>query len=78
MYYVYVLKCKNGDYYKGCTANLRSRYRRHVEGQVPATANNRPVELIFYCAFVNKYKALNFEKYLKSGSGNAFMRKRFV
>jgi putative endonuclease len=28
--------------------------------------------LIWYCAFPDKYKALEFEKYLKSHSGRAF------
>lgn len=45
---------------------------------LPATANCQPVELIFYCAFKNKYTAFDFEKYLKSGSGRAFMQKRLV
>jgi hypothetical protein len=31
--------------------------------------------LVFYCAFADKYRALEFEKYLKSGSGRAFMQK---
>jgi len=29
-----------------------------------------------YCAFPDKYKALAFEKYLKSHSGRAFAKKR--
>jgi putative endonuclease len=78
MHYVYILKCNNGDYYKGCTSDIWVRYQRHNEGGVPSTASNLPVELIFYCAFKDKYKAFAFEKYLKSGSGMAFMRKRFV
>jgi putative endonuclease len=45
---------------------------------VPATKPFLPVELIFYCAFKDKYKAFEFEKYLKSGSGRAFMNKRFL
>ena len=78
MHYVYILQCANGDYYKGCTADLKDRFRRHTEGQVPATANNLPVLLAFYCAFPDKYKAFAFEKYLKSGSGIAFLNKRLV
>ena len=78
MYYVYVLKCNNGEYYKGCTSDLRERYNRHLHGWVPATVDKLPIELIFYCAFRNKYKAYDFEKYLKSGSGIAFMQKRLI
>jgi putative endonuclease len=78
MFYVYVLKCANGDFYKGCTANLKDRFQRHINGLVPATAGNRPVNLVFFCAFSNQYKAFEFEKYLKSGSGRAFLNKRLV
>jgi len=78
MYYVYILKFIDGDYYKGCTKDLRERYKRHINGWVPATASKLPLELIFYCAFTDKCKAFEFENYLKSGSGTAFMRKRLI
>jgi len=42
---------------------------------VPATKPLLPVRLILYFAFSNKYTAFNFEKYLKSGSGRAFIKK---
>jgi predicted GIY-YIG superfamily endonuclease len=44
---------------------------------VPATVNRLPVELVFYFAIDDKYKAFSFEKYLKSGSGRAFTNKHF-
>jgi hypothetical protein len=34
-----------------------------------------PVELVTYICFNDKYKAYNFEKYLKSGSGKAYSKK---
>lgn len=76
MYYVYGLKCKNG-YYIGCTDNLQKRILRHKKGQVPATADRLPFHLSFYFAISEKYKAYNFEKYLKSGSGRAFIKRHF-
>jgi predicted GIY-YIG superfamily endonuclease len=78
MHYVYILKCNDGGSYTGCTNNLKERFGRHVNGDVPATKSRLPVELIFYCAFKDKYKAFEFEKHLKSGSGRAFMQKRLV
>lgn len=77
MYYVYVLKCSNEKPYVGCTDNLKKRIERHNKGYVPATKPLLPVKLIYYFAFSNKYAAYNFEKYLKSGSGRAFMKKHF-
>ena len=77
MYYVYSLKCKDG-YYIGCTDNLKERISRHHKGNVPATATRLPLKLDFYFAVDDKYKAFYFEKYLKSGSGRAFIKKHFI
>ena len=77
MYYIYSLKCRDG-YYVGCTDNIEDRVDRHQKGNVPATANRLPIKLEFYFAIEDKYKAFAFEKYLKSGSGRAFVKKHFV
>lgn len=77
MYYVYSLKCRDG-YYVGCTENLKERVERHRAGFVPATANRLPISLEFYFAMMDKYKAFEFEKYLKSGSGRAFTKKHLI
>ena len=77
MYYVYYLKCKDGPY-TGCTNDLKDRLKRHQEGHVPATAKRLPVKLVFYFTMDDKYKAFNFEKYLKSGSGRSFIKRHFI
>jgi len=74
-WYVYILKCSNGTIYTGCTNNLEDRIKRHNMGQVIATKNILPVELITYLAFSDKYKAYDFESYLKKGSGRAFSKR---
>ena len=78
MYYVYILKCSDNKPYTGCTDNLEARIERHQRGYVPATKDRLPIELISYFAFSNKYVAFNFEKYLKSGSGRAFIKKHNI
>lgn len=79
MYYVYVLRCSNNKPYVGCTDNLEERLARHKKGYVPATKPLLPINLMTYIVFKDKYTAFNFEKYLKSGSGRAFMKKhKFV
>ena len=77
-YFVYILKCADGKPYTGCTENLQERLLRHSNGHVPATESRRPVELVTHIVFNNKYKAFEFEKYLKSGSGRAFMNKHLI
>ena len=78
MWSTYVLKCSDNTYYTGCTSDIRDRLNRHQTGQIKYTSSRLPVELIVTISFYNKYKAYDFERYLKSGSGKAFMNKRFV
>ena len=75
MYYVYILICSDKKPYIGCTQDIEERKNRHNSGYVPATKSRLPVELISYFAFQNKYMAFNFERYLKSGSGRAWLKK---
>jgi putative endonuclease len=77
-YYVYILRCSNNRTYVGCTKDLDDRLDRHNRGSVPATKDIRPAKLITFIAFSDKDKAFEFEKYLKSGSGRAFLKKRFI
>jgi len=76
--YVYILMCSNNRTYVGHTSNLDDRLTRHHKGYVPATKFLRPVSLLTYLVFADKYKAIAFEKYLKSGSGRAFLKKRLI
>lgn len=78
MYFVYILFCYNKKLYIGCTQSLKERMVRHKKGNVTATKNILPVKLMCYFCFNNKYIAFNFEKYLKSGSGRAFINKHFI
>lgn len=78
MYYVYLLKLPNGDYYVGQTENIDLRLKKHLHGAVPSTAKFKSKELVWYCVFGSKEKAIGFEKYLKTASGKAFRNKRLV
>ncbi|KKP27946.1 MAG: hypothetical protein UR12_C0026G0002 [candidate division TM6 bacterium GW2011_GWF2_30_66] len=78
MYYVYLIKSITfpDKRYVGCTSNLEERLKKHNEGGSVYTADKGPWEIITYLAFADKVKAYGFEKYLKSGSGGAFAKKR--
>ena len=71
-------QCNNGDYYKGCTNDLDKRLAKHQQGKVPSTCKDLPVEMVSYVAFTDKHQSFKFEKYLKSGCGRAFLKKRLV
>lgn len=75
---VYILLCSDETYYVGCTSDFEKRYEQHRKGYVISTKYRIPVKPITRIVFHNKSKAYQFEKYLKTGSGRAFMNKRLV
>ena len=77
-WYVYIAKCVDGSFYVGCTNDLQSRMERHNKGYVDSTKYRKPLKVLTHITFTDKYLALNFEKYLKTGSGRAFMFKRLI
>jgi len=79
MYYVYILKSINFDQiYTGVTKDLKRRFNEHNSGHSVHTSKFVPWKLILYVAFEEEPMALNFEKYLKSGSGIAFAKKHLI
>jgi putative endonuclease len=78
MTYVYILQSIKApaNHYIGVTDDLRSRLQKHNAGDVSHTSKFRPWTIQTYIAFADEKKALAFEKYLKSGSGRAFAKKR--
>ena len=80
MYVVYILESlvDSTRYYIGITENLEQRLKEHNNGKVNYSKRYMPWELQTYIAFKNEERARQFEKYLKSGSGYAFLRKRLL
>jgi predicted GIY-YIG superfamily endonuclease len=78
MYYVYLIESLSAarKRYVGITTNVEQRLREHNAGKSPHTSKFKPWKLITYVAFTDRGKAEAFERYLKSGSGHAFARKR--
>ena len=78
MWYVYIIRSIQfpGQEYIGATADLRKRIAEHNAGRSAHTSKFMPWELVWYCAFPDKHRALAFEEYLKSHSGRAFAKKR--
>lgn len=58
--------------------DVEGRLKIHNEGGSIHTNKHRPRRLVWYGAFETKAKAEAFERYLKSGSGYAFSRKRLI
>lgn len=69
-YYVYVLLSKKDKkYYIGFSTNVYKRLVQHNSGKTISTSNRRPLEIIYYEAFISKTDALRREKYLKTTKG---------
>ena len=76
--YVYILQSQTNSsrFYVGFTEDLKDRLRRHNSGEVPHTAKWRPWRVKTAIAFTERERAAEFERYLKSASGQAFAKKR--
>jgi len=77
MFYTYVLKSKkDSKLYIGHTNNLRKRLEEHSKGFVRSTEIRRPLDLVYYEACLDEYKAIKREKYFKTGFGRRFLKNR--
>ncbi|MEK7139269.1 MAG: GIY-YIG nuclease family protein [Patescibacteria group bacterium] len=77
MYYTYVLLSKKDHkLYVGFCGNLKLRITQHSQGQVDATKDRRPLELLYYEACFHKQDAIEREKYFKTGFGRRFLKGR--
>ncbi len=79
MYFVYILQSqKDQSLYIGSTEDVKKRFADHNSGKAKYSNSKRPYVLKWFCAFPTKPAALDFEKYLKQGSGFAFARKHLI
>ena len=54
MWYVYILKCRDGSFYTGCTNDLKDRIYKHSRKQIHYTQDKLPIKLMTYIALSNK------------------------
>ena len=75
--FVYVLRSLStrDRYYTGVTYDVGSRLCSHNAGECVHTTRHRPWELDVVIAFREEARALEFARYLKSGSGGAFAQR---
>ena len=80
MHYVYILTsvAYPERYYIGLTDNIKERLVKHNNGDSAYTKKYAPWKINTYIALENRMKASELEKYLKSGSGFSFLKKRLI
>jgi putative endonuclease len=77
VHYIYLLQSgRDQGLYTGYTRNLRRRFREHNAGKVISTRSRRPLELIYYEAYLLEADAKGRERFLKSGAGRRHLRKQ--
>jgi predicted GIY-YIG superfamily endonuclease len=76
--YLYILQSEidPDHFYIGRTTDLRARILRHNAGQVRHTSKWKPWRIKTYLALSDSSRAIALERYLKSASGRAFIKKR--
>ena len=79
MWYVYFIKSKTKNFlYIGTTNNVNRRIYEHNTGLTQSTKSYLPFELLGYIAVRTKNHAERLEKYFKTGSGKAVLKKRIL
>ena len=71
MWYLYLLKCKNGQLYTGITDNLKRRFEEHQSGKGGHyTKYSQPQEIFYSEIFSDRFEAENRESQIKGWSRN--------
>ena len=80
MHFVYILVSLKDPtrYYIGETEHLEARLQQHNRGESGYSKRYAPWRLETSTAFRDPRLADDFERYLKSGSGHAFLKKRLL
>jgi predicted GIY-YIG superfamily endonuclease len=77
MRYVYLLQsiAHPQRRYVGSTTGLKKRLQEHNSGKSPHTSKFRPWKIMAAIYIHDDGQAIQFERYLKSGSGHAFAKR---
>jgi len=75
MFITYVLKDKNGKFYKGVTNNFVRRFAEHNSGHTKTTSRMSNLKLVYKEEYDTFEEARKRELYLKSAAGRRFLKK---
>ena len=79
MYYAYVLKSVQHDYfYKGHCNDLQKRLQQHNSGRTESIKPYIPFVLIYFEEFITVDEAIQREKYFKTSAGRRFLKTKMA
>lgn len=74
-FFVYVLECSIGSWYKGYTTDIIKRWKEHATGRgAEHTKKYPPVRLIHWEEFESEQEAINREQFFKTGEGREWLK----
>lgn len=75
IYYIYMLRCKDGSIYTGYTDNIYKRIVKHRSGKgAKYTRGRGPFELVHYESFLTKEEAMQREAAIKKMTKEAKLK----
>ena len=81
MFYAYVIENQQAKRYTGSTSDLSERLEMHNNDSLEtrrfhySTYRKGPWNIIFSKAFEQRQEALNFERFLKTGTGRKWLER---
>jgi putative endonuclease len=79
MFYAYVLKSDNFDYYyKGHCQNLEERLKEHNSGMTTFLKPYVPLKIVYFETFQTREEAIVREQYFKTASGRRYLKSKLL
>ena len=76
MYFTYVLKSIDHDYYyKGHCQDIEKRLAQHNSGMTESIRPYIPFKVVHFETFTTETEAIRREKYFKTSAGRRFLKK---
>ena len=76
--YILISSKDSSQHYVGITQNLNQRLAEHNNSESGYTRKYSPWDVETCIIFKNENKARKFERYLKEGSGHAFLKRHLI
>ena len=78
-WFIYVLLCEDGSFYKGMTNDLYRRFYEHFIGEgAKHTKTHKPIKVIHWEQFDSQGKARMREEELKTGYGRTWLQRQWA
>ena len=76
-WFTYIIKGKDGRFYKGLTNNLEKRLYQHTLGQSNTTRHFKDMRLVHVEVCNSRQEARKLENFFKSGFGREILKELF-